>query len=138
MNRCTSKVHKHRATEMNTCTSKVPKHGATEINTCTSKVPKHRATEMNTCTSKVPKHVNSLISQPLLSSKHLSRFTGFVYGCFVNMWTQFRYLSNECNKNHYLAMPVQHELCRLFHLMNIQTHRISTQKALFLGAYLNS
>jgi len=33
-----------------------------------------------------------------------------------------------------VAMPVQFELRRLFHLMNIQTHRISTQKALFLGA----
>ena len=37
-----------------------------------------------------------------------------------------------------LAMPVQYELRRLFHLMNIQTHRNSTQKALFLGAYFNS
>jgi len=37
-----------------------------------------------------------------------------------------------------LAMPVQYELRRLFHLMNIQTHRSSTQKALFLGACLNS
>jgi len=30
-----------------------------------------------------------------------------------------------------VAMPVQHELRRLFHVMNIQTHRNSTQKALF-------
>jgi len=30
-----------------------------------------------------------------------------------------------------VAMPVQYELRRLFHLMNIQTHRNSTQKALF-------
>jgi len=37
-----------------------------------------------------------------------------------------------------IAMPVQYELRRLFHLMNIQTHRNSTQKALFLGAYFNS
>jgi len=36
-----------------------------------------------------------------------------------------------------VAMPVQYELRRLFHLMNIQTHRDSTQKALFLGAYFN-
>jgi len=39
---------------------------------------------------------------------------------------------------HRLAMPVQYELRRLFYLMNIQTHRNSTQKALFLGAYFNS
>ena len=37
-----------------------------------------------------------------------------------------------------IAMPVQYELRRLFHLMNIQTHRNLTQKALFLGAYFNS
>ena len=37
-----------------------------------------------------------------------------------------------------VAMPVQYELRRLFHLMNIQTHRYSTQKALFLCAYFNS
>jgi len=37
-----------------------------------------------------------------------------------------------------IAMPVQYELRRLFHLMNIQTHRNSTQKALILGAYFNS
>jgi len=37
-----------------------------------------------------------------------------------------------------VAMPVQYELRRLFHLMNIQTHRNSTQKALFLGAYFDS
>jgi len=37
-----------------------------------------------------------------------------------------------------LAMPVQYELRRLFHLINIQTHRNSTQKARFLGAYFNS
>jgi len=37
-----------------------------------------------------------------------------------------------------LAMPVQYELRRMFHLMNIQTHRNSTQKALILGAYCNS
>ena len=32
---------------------------------------------------------------------------------------------------HYVAMPVQYELRRLFHLMNIQMHRNSTQKVLF-------
>jgi len=37
-----------------------------------------------------------------------------------------------------VAMPVQYELRRLFHLMNIQMHQNSTQKALFLGAYFNS
>jgi len=37
-----------------------------------------------------------------------------------------------------VAMPVQYELRRLFHLMNIQTHRNSTHKALILGAYFNS
>ena len=35
-------------------------------------------------------------------------------------------------------MPIQYELRRLFHFMNIQTHRNSTQKALILGAYFNS
>jgi len=39
---------------------------------------------------------------------------------------------------HKVAMPVQYELRRLFHLMNIQKHRNSTQKALILGAYFNS
>jgi len=34
-----------------------------------------------------------------------------------------------------VAMPIQYELRRLFHLMNIQTHRNSTPKALILGAY---
>ena len=38
----------------------------------------------------------------------------------------------------YVAMPIQYTLRRLFHLMNIQTHRNSTQKALILGAYFNS
>jgi len=37
-----------------------------------------------------------------------------------------------------VAMPIQYELRRLFHLMNIQTYRNSTQKALILGAYFNS
>ena len=37
-----------------------------------------------------------------------------------------------------LATPAQYELRRLFHLMNIQTHRNVTQKALFLDAYFNS
>jgi len=37
-----------------------------------------------------------------------------------------------------VAMPVQYELRRLFHLMNIRTHRNSTKKTLFLGAYFNS
>jgi len=37
-----------------------------------------------------------------------------------------------------LAMPVQYELRRLFHLMNIQMHRNLTQKELILGAYFNS
>jgi len=32
-------------------------------------------------------------------------------------------------------MPIQIELRRLFHLMNIKTHRNLTQKALILGAY---
>ena len=55
-------------------------------------------------------------------------------------------LTLDMDKDHYsspslalsVAMPVQHELRRLFHLMNIQTHQNSTQKALFLGAYFNS
>jgi len=37
-----------------------------------------------------------------------------------------------------LAMPIQCELRRLFHLMNFQTHRNSTPKALILSAYYNS
>jgi len=35
-----------------------------------------------------------------------------------------------------VAMPIQYELCRLFYLMNIQTHRNSTSKALILGAFV--
>jgi len=42
------------------------------------------------------------------------------------------------NGPYIVAMPVQYELRHLFHLMNIQTHRNSTQKALFLGEYFNS
>jgi len=37
-----------------------------------------------------------------------------------------------------VAMSIKYELRRLFHLMNIQTHRNSTPKALILGAYFNS
>jgi len=38
----------------------------------------------------------------------------------------------------YIAMPIQYELRRLFHLMNIQTHQNASPKSLILGAYFNS
>ena len=62
--------------------------------------------------------------KPVWALKHITNKSYGVFG--VCLWSHVL-----C-----VAMPIQYEMCRMFYLMNIQTRRNSTPKALIWDAYI--